>query len=64
MKPLTLNFRSKAAQTLGDDQVQKSLEPSVLFSAQQEFLSQIDAALEDTRSRLLHKADGRRVFFS
>ena len=26
MKPLTLNFRSKAAQTLGDDQVQKSLE--------------------------------------
>ena len=26
MKPLTLNFRSKAAQTLGDDQVQQSLE--------------------------------------
>jgi L-lactate dehydrogenase complex protein LldF len=26
VKPLTLNFRSKAAQTLGDDQVQQSLE--------------------------------------
>ena len=26
MKPLTINFRSKAAQTIGDEQVQNSLE--------------------------------------